>query len=77
MYTSIVIDAHAQMKGQGCSCCALNGKMQGKAASFGAGLLTGLGVAIGYWRSSRDLKENESAAVVVEKSINTEQQLFK
>ena len=52
--------------------------MQAKAASFGAGLLTGLGVAIGYWRGNRELTYGKSASVAVEESINTqEKQLFK
>ena len=70
-------DAHAQVKGQGCAYCALNGKMQVKAASFGVGLLTGLGVAIG-WRGSIQLRDSDNAAVAVEENVNTqEQQLFK
>ena len=77
-YTLADSNAHAQVKGQGCSYCALNKKMQAKAASFGAGLLTGLGVAIGYWRGNRELIYGESTAVAVEVGINTqEKQLFK
>ena len=70
-------DAHAQVKGQGCAYCALNGKMQVKGASFGVGLLTGLGVAIGYWRGSIQLRDGDNAAVAVEENVNTQEQLFK
>lgn len=62
---------------EGLICCALNGKMRVKIASFGAGLLAGLGSAIGY-SQVRHLRLKESDVQAVSSDTESqEQELFK
>ena len=50
--------------------------MQGRVVSFGVGLLAGLGVGIGYLRSSRQFRGNDDDVITVAGEVDSREQLL-